>query len=369
MTQGESPPAKNRLVEIDSASALIAKRAPQERKRLKQSLPELLWLERLINAYHHIMSVKTEGTLSWQGTTLPFYSISLGNCHDKSVPTFLLTGGVHGIERIGSQVLLAWLQSLLNRMEWDSALQAKLAKVHLVLVPMVNPVGMYSNRRANGNGVDLNRNAPIDADGKTPLLVGGHRLGPRLPWYRGTVGEAMEPENALLQSVVRREAFSRPLALSLDLHSGFGMHDRVWFPYAYRQKLIGSIENYLALKLLWERCFPHHNYVIEPQCLHYLSHGDLWDYFYQQAKQIKNHTFIPLTLEMGSWAWVKKRPFQIFNVAGIFHPQKAHRHARVLRRHMALMDFLVSATIDHAQWMPVNEQKKVLKQAANVLWN
>ncbi|ACR13433.1 conserved hypothetical protein [Teredinibacter turnerae T7901] len=363
------PPVQNPASPRDIKLAL-PKRPPQERKRLKKALPELLWLERLINTYSSTLDASCEGLLPWQGLQLPFYCLTLGgSAADKKTPVLLITGGVHGIERIGSQVILAWLSSLLSRLEWDSALQQKLSRLRLVVVPIVNPVGMFANRRANGNGVDLNRNGLVTAEDKVPFLVGGHRIGSWLPWYRGSAGQPQELEYRLLQQVVEREVYPRAMAMALDLHSGFGTHDRLWFPYAYRKKLIGSIENYLALKLLWERCFPHHNYIFEPQSIHYLSHGDIWDDFYLQAKKRENHTFIPLTLEMGSWAWVKKRPAQIFNFAGMFNPQKAHRHSRVLRRHLSLLDFLLSAAIDYREWLPVDEQVKLLKQAAHVLWN
>jgi hypothetical protein len=46
---------------------------------------------------------------------------------------------------------------------------------------------------------------------------------------------------------------------------------------------------------------------------------------------------------MGSWAWIKKNPRQIFNFAGFFNPQKTHRHHRILRRHTVLMQFLMEA--------------------------
>ena len=48
--------------------------------------------------------------------------------------------------------------------------------------------------------------------------------------------------------------------------------------------------------------------------------------------------FLPLTLEMGSWLWVKKNPRQLFSRHGIFNPLIEHRQQRVLRRHLALLD-------------------------------
>ncbi len=350
-----------------AASEVPVVRGLAARKALKLRLPELLNLERILRQYPEWVNVKIEQQLHYKGREFPIYSISLGN-PDPSVPVVLMTGGMHGVERIGSQVLIAWLQCLLERLSWDKSTRALLGQLHLVLVPLLNPVGMFNNSRSNGNGVDLNRNAPVDAELDVSWLGGGHRLSHWLPWYRGREGEPMEAENLALERVVNRQVFNHPQALVLDLHSGFGMRDRLWLPYAYRKEPIGNIANYVALKMLWERTYPNHNYIIEPQSLHYLSHGDVWDYFYLQAKREKRCNFMPITLEMGSWAWVKKRPQQLLNFAGLFNPQLHHRHSRVLRRHLVLLDFMLAAAVNGDAWLPDKKQKALLEQAAHNLW-
>jgi hypothetical protein len=45
------------------------------------------------------------------------------------------------MERIGSQILLAWLHNLLARCEWDIALQQVLTQVRIVCIPMLNVGG------------------------------------------------------------------------------------------------------------------------------------------------------------------------------------------------------------------------------------
>lgn len=344
------------------------RRMPEERRHLKRKIPELLWTERLIRKYGGVMQARLETGIAHDGLTFPIYSLTLGNQHDKSVPSLLITGAVHGVERIGTKIVLAWLTSILERLSWDEDLRLQLEKIQIVIVPMVNPVGVYSNARCNGNGVDLNRNAPIDAEGKVSMLGGGHRVSRFLPWYRGRKAKGLEEETRTLERIVQQRIFSHSVALVLDVHSGFGMRDRLWFPYAFRRKLIGNIHQYVALKILWERCFPSHDYIFEPQALHYVSHGDLWDYFYLQSSDSHCRCFMPLTLELGSWNWVKKRPQQIFNFAGLFNPQKPHRLSRVLRRHIVLLDFLVSATINHTNWLPKGKQVDTLKQAAKSMW-
>lgn len=274
-------------------------RSVELRRELKQKIPELLQLERLIRHYPNHLTARNELTLNYEHYEFPLYSITLGNTNNPSAPTLLLTGGMHGIERIGSQVLIAWLQTVLERLSWDAGLQHQLAQMQLVLMPILNPVGMYLNTRSNGNGVDLNRNAPINAEGKVPLLGGGHRLGNFLPWYRGRKNAAMEPENIALENLMNTRILTRPFSLVVDLHSGFGMRDQLWFPYAYRKKPIQNIAEYVALKMLWERTYPNHTYVFEPQSVHYLSHGDLWIIFiFNRARKIRNIFY------HSRWSWV-----------------------------------------------------------------
>lgn len=350
-----------------TSSTSYSLRSPELQGAFKQKIPELLQLESLIQQYPTLIQARCEQTLQFDDMAFPLYSLTLG-ARTPDAPTLLFTGGIHGIERIGSQVLIAWLQTLLERLQWDASLQRQLAQLQLVIMPIMNPVGMYLNQRANGNGVDLNRNAPIDAEGRVPLLGGGHRLGPFLPWYRGRKRGQMEAENIALEAVLQRQVFNRPFAAVLDLHSGLGMQDRLWFPHAYRKQAIGNIADYVALKMLWERSYPNHTYLFEPQSIHYLSHGDLWDYFYYQSRAQQQPHFLPLTLEMGSWLWVKKSPRQLLNMAGLFNPQIQHRHTRVLRRHILLLDFMLAATLNQKNWLPDEKQTGLLRQTAKSLW-
>src|SRR5258705_333230 len=83
----------------------------------------------------------------------------------------------------------------------------------LVFVPLVNPGGLVRGTRANPNGVDLMRNAPVDAAERVPYLIGGQRISASLPWYRGALGAAMELEGAALCRVVREELLPRPFSV------------------------------------------------------------------------------------------------------------------------------------------------------------
>jgi hypothetical protein len=333
-------------------------------------LPEFLELERLLEDIGPKARVKVLGQVHHQELSFPLYSISLGS-QDPEAPALGLFGGVHGLERIGTQVLLSYLRTVSELMRWDTAISALLEKSRLVFFPLVNPGGMYLLSRANPNGVDLMRNSPVHAEKMSPLaLFGGHRISPKLPWYRGPAGAPMETEANALCDLVRSELFTSKVALALDVHSGFGTKDRVWFPYAKTKKPFPHIAEVLALKLMLDRTYPNHIYIVEPQSAQYTTHGDLWDYLYDENKKKENGGFfLPLTLEMGSWVWAKKDMRQIFSVLGAFNPIQPHRLQRTLRRHLLFLDFLHRAVLSSNEWLGLSKEKKEpLKRRALELW-
>jgi hypothetical protein len=112
-----------------------------------------------------------------------------------------------------------------------------------------------------------------------------------------------------------------------------------------------------ALKSIFAQSHSYHRYTFEPQSLQYLAHGDLWDHLYRQAGTQATRAFLPLTLEMGSWLWVKKNPRQLFSRHGIFNPLIEHRQQRVLRQHQLLLDFLSRAACGQHLWLPRDESR------------
>lgn len=309
---------------------------------------------------------RMETQVSADGQALPVWSIALGSAA-ADAPVLGLFGGVHGLERIGAAVVLAWLRHLLAALAWDGTLADLLARTRLVVMPVVNPGGLVLGTRANPAGVDLMRNAPIDADARVPRLAGGHRLGRALPWYRGRQGAPMEPEAAALCAVVERECRGRPFAVFVDCHSGFGMRDRIWFPHACTRTPTRVLPELQALVTLFEDSHPNHPYRFEPQSAQYLAHGDLWDLLHRRL-DAPDHPVLPITLEMGSWLWVRKNPRQAFTRAGMFNPRGEHRYRRVLRRHLPLFDFLLHAVAHHRAWLPVAAAREEHARQALSRW-
>ncbi len=278
-------------------------------------------------------------TLDYKGKEYPVHGFVIGSKNPEA-PTFGLFGGVHGLEKIGTHVILNYLNSLAFRYSLHSHTRKKFESVRIVSIPMVNPYGVRHNKRGNGNGVDLMRDAPTEAVGKTLPFASGHRVSPKIWWYQGQEGK-LEKESEILVDFVKEQMFASEFSMALDVHSGFGMRDRLWYPYSKAAGAFPLEREARAMKRTMRLINPFHVYKIEPQSDSYLIHGDLWDHMFdlQFADSKYQGTFLPWTLEIGSWNWVKKNPFQIFSQTGWFHPIKPHRVSRVMRRHWWLLDF------------------------------
>ncbi|MBX3619257.1 MAG: zinc carboxypeptidase [Rhizobacter sp.] len=325
-------------------------------------------LQRLLDDLPEGVRARTACEVSAAGRVWPVPVFTLGAA-DPSLPALGVFGGVHGLERIGFEVALAFLQTLLGRLAWDDSLHQLLQGLRVVVMPLVNPGGLLRGTRANPQGVDLMRNAPVECAAGAPWLLGGQRIGPGLPWYRGPAGAPMEPEAQALCEAVEHELLGRPFAMALDCHSGFGLTDRLWFPHAHTTVPVEHLPEYHALSRLLDAALLHHRYVFEPQSRQYLAHGDLWDHLYLRARQAQAaNVFLPLTLEMGSWLWVKKNPRQVFSRHGIFNPLIEHRQQRVLRRHLQLLDFALRAAHSHRRWRPGGDVREASRVKALSHW-
>ncbi len=330
-------------------------------------LPELAELQRVIAAGGPQLQTRIVCEVRSGKSQFPVHAISLGN-PSKDVPAVGFFGGIHGLERIGAELVTAYLASLVTRLQWDSMLARQLEFMRFVFMPLVNPGGMLLGTRANPSGVDLMRNAPVSATEDVPFLIGGQRISSRLPWYRGASSGPMEPENQAVCSIVEEELLSRRFSIALDCHSGFGISDRIWFPHAYTTRPIAHLAEIHALKEIFDRTNVYHRYVFEPQSCQYLTHGDLWDYLYLRACTETQRIFLPLTLEMGSWIWVRKNPRQLFTRQGMFNPIIEHRQHRVLRRHLPWLDFVARAACSYTRWSPSGEARQQHRALALKRW-
>src|SRR5215813_4892427 len=333
---------------------------------MAESLPELVELVRILDQHGARLETRVVCEVQDLDHPLPVHAVALGS-RSRGAPAVGFFGGVHGLERIGTQVLLSFLESLAGRLSWDERVQRLLSEVRLVFVPLVNPAGMRRGTRANGRGVDLMRNAPVQSRERVAFLVGGQRISPRLPWYRGANGAPMEAESEALCALVREELLSRPFSIALDCHSGFGLRDRVWFPYAHTREPFAQLAEVHALFARYAEAHPNHPYLFEPQSRRYLAHGDLWDYLCAHAAA-SDRVFLPLTLEMGSWRWIRKSPRQLWYRMGLFNPMPPDRAQRVRRNHLPLLQYLCQAARAHREWLPVGAERQVHERRGLAAW-
>jgi Zinc carboxypeptidase len=320
-------------------------------RSLLMYLPELVELQRLaLHSAKDLVRTKELAYVKLKDFELPIMSFEFGS-QDQKAPVFLLTGGVHGLERIGTRVIISFLKTLTNLAYWDTSTQHLLSKVRFVVIPIINPSGMYLGWRSNANGVDIMRNAPVEADaGGSIGIAAGHRISKYLPWYRGSVQGGLETETRSLITFFEDSFASSKSVLALDVHSGFGSVDRIWFPYARTKVPFPNLREVFQLTHLLDHVYPHHIYRVEPQSQSYTTHGDVWDYLYDRRRIQNGSLFLPLTLELGSWLWIKKNPRQLFSALGIFNPLLPHRTSRILRRHLNLLDFLLRCAASPEAW-------------------
>lgn len=320
--------------------------------KTKDLIPELFEVEELADQYRGLLNVEKLTEVSDGKYQFPVYGMNLGS-KKPDAPVFALFGGVHGLERIGTHVLLSFMKTLLHRITWEKDWEQFFNECRLVTIPIVNPIGMARARRANGNNVDLMRNSPLSAedDGKIVPLVSGHRISPLLPWYRGLEGQPPELETQAIFDFCKKQFFNSPNVISLDLHSGFGLKDRLWYPWSTSGSAFPHESEVLKLKSLLVETYPYHVYTVEHQSLNYSNHGDIWDWVYKAYVAANpDGQYLPLTLEMGSWLWVKKNLWQVFSWEGLFNPVKKHRYARTMRRHNHLIELLLKASRYHEPW-------------------
>jgi hypothetical protein len=272
------------------------------------------------------------------GQRYPIYLLEVGKRSAFKRHAVSLVSGVHGLETIGIRIHLDILKCLLNPKSTHFSPALAAGKFGVYSLPILNPAGVALETRANGRGVDLNRNSGINAEKAVPFF-GGHRLSPVLPYYRG---RTLERESRALYRFLCEYAWKvGRLHLSLDIQSGYGSQNYLWWPYSYSKTRVphAAVFQLVAAELSQR----HPLYRIEPMSLSYQTHGDLWDRAlieFEAAKERKliarQQIFLPLTLEIGTWREIKKNPLRIASKEKIFNPPPQSRKS-YLRQHRQLL--------------------------------
>lgn len=290
-----------------------------------------------------------------EGFRFPIHAIEIGTKKALRKNPVGIVAGVHGLETIGIRVILDFLEFVLNKKNSGYFPDLEKGNVGLVVLPIVNPGGVAKKSRSNPAGVDLMRNSGVEAEA-APLLFGGQRFSSKFPYYRG---KSLEPESRALFRYVHQYFYSSENSIMpvLDLHSGFGTIDHVWWPYAGTKRpcvdtpLYQKIANYMQTRL------GHTRFNFGPQSESYTTHGDLWDKFYDHfqdkiiAKNPNSESrFLPLTLEIGTWSDIKENPSKLFRKRGIFNPAPENKKETITGYRDFLRDFVLLGKTKLGDW-------------------
>lgn len=304
-------------------------------KRLNRYENRLYKIARLAGDLGHLQQVGFSRK-SKNGFRFPVYALTLGKKSAIRKYPVGLVAGVHGLETVGVRVLLDFLESIFA--EPGHVLKSlKKGKFAIVSIPILNPGGVAMKRRSNPDGVDLMRNSGVDGE-SAMAFFGGQKLSPHLPYYRG---KSLQPESRTLFAFIREHLFNARSGLIpvLDIHSGFGMRDSLWWPYAGKKEPCPDQNLYERTARIL--CQDQPGIVAEPQSDAYTIHGDLWDFLYSEFQVLnRKPRFLPFTLEIGTWAEIKKEPGRLLSRRGLFNPPPESKAETILRYRAFLERFV-----------------------------
>lgn len=284
----------------------------------------------------------------------PIYSLEIGKPKAIQKNPVGVVAGVHGLETIGVRVVLDFLEFLVNSPKKDFLPEVFAGEIGIVSIPIINPGGILKSTRSNPAGIDLMRNSGIEAV-KAPFFFGGHKISKHLPYYRGNY---LEPEARIVKRFVEKYFFSNEKSILslIDIHSGFGSIDHVWWPFAFSRESCADEKIYQKMAWHLKEKKLHSSYEYGPQSETYTTHGDLWDLFYLEyqnrieSKNLKSK-FLPWTLEIGTWSDIPIEPSKLFRKRGIFNPAKENKQAVIRKYRNFLRDFVCLSSYKRSHWL------------------
>src|SRR5690606_35916709 len=87
-------------------------------------------------------------------------------------PEFKYVGNMHGDEAVGRELLINFVGLLLDQYGTDARITRLVDTTRIFILPSMNPDGFENARRANNNGVDLNRDFPDQFNDPDPSPIG-----------------------------------------------------------------------------------------------------------------------------------------------------------------------------------------------------
>jgi hypothetical protein len=175
---------------------------------------------------------------------------------DPSLPAVRVLGGHHGDEGPGVEVPLRWIEGLLAARATDPAIAASLAKLSLLVAPMVNPDGYGKHTRYNSANIDLNRN---------------YGFGWRSDEFQAGPYPYSEPE---VRAVALDNEWHR-YASSLTYHTGAL---NIGYPYNYITDPQPTDARFSMYGAQYKTSISDPAFYVTRGALWFISYGDLDDY-------------------------------------------------------------------------------------------
>ena len=176
---------------------------------------------------------------------------------DPTAPVLGLFGGVHGLERIGSQVVLSLMNTFFANDFMGQSYSRDFRKMRLFYAFDQSPGEFFIKREAILRGVDLMRNAPVDAEGKSTWLVGRSPPVHQTSMVQRSTGRRIASRIQSPAWSLPPKFFQSSRVLTVDFHSGFGNIDRLWLPYAKSTRPFSCARGLCLASPFWSNS-PHH---------------------------------------------------------------------------------------------------------------
>jgi hypothetical protein len=116
-----------------------------------------VFLDEIKLHYPDITCIENVG-LSESGRVIKALIISDNPDTLEGEPAVRLTGGIHGNEMMGVELLIRFIEYLTSNYGKDSTVTDLVNSRYICIIPVLNPDGLARKRRYNNNDVDLNRN-------------------------------------------------------------------------------------------------------------------------------------------------------------------------------------------------------------------
>jgi protein MpaA len=164
---------------------------------------------------------------SVQGRDIKGYVLGDENLFNKT----LIIGAIHGVEPQSKEFCEYYINEIKGKQFPEDCF--------LLLIPCINPDGIFHKTRGNANGVDLNRNFPSHTWNKVP--VAGNSA-----YFPGSE-PASEPETKIIVSLINKYNFKKVIAIHTNHFIRFPNPPMINYDGEQSRELAEKISNVTGL--------------------------------------------------------------------------------------------------------------------------